>query len=42
MKNNYLLLAAKMLDMDYIKKHTFALYEIERATSNCDNKKAAD
>lgn len=42
MKDNYLLLAAKMLDMDYIKKHTFALYEIERATSNCDNKKAAD
>ena len=36
MATDYLALAASMLDMDYIKKHSLKLNELERTTDNSD------
>jgi len=38
MKNDYLALAASMLDMEYIRKHTMALNALEISSSNSDFK----
>ena len=42
MKNDYVAMAAAMLDMDYIKKHTMELNKLERNTSNSDFKASTD
>ena len=36
MTTDYLALAASMLDMDYIKKHSLELNRLERTTDNTD------
>ena len=42
MKNDYVAMAAAMLDLDYIKKHTMELNKLERNTSNSDFKASTD
>ena len=36
MATDFFALAASMLDMDYIKKHSLKLNELERSTDNVD------